>query len=60
MIKVAVSPNAFSALVSLAYNIGPANLAKSTLIRKVNAEDMDGAAAEFARWNRAAGRVLPA
>lgn len=48
----------FDALVSFAYNLGTGNLAKSTLIRKHKAGDFAGAAAEFARWNKAAGKVL--
>jgi lysozyme len=50
--------NAFAALVSLAFNIGLANFGRSTLLRKLNAGDRPGAAAQFARWNKAAGRVL--
>ena len=49
----------FDAMVSFAYNVGVGNLASSTLLRKHKAGDFKGAAAEFARWNKAAGRVLP-
>jgi GH24 family phage-related lysozyme (muramidase) len=49
----------FDALVSFAYNVGMANLAKSTLLRKHKAGDHEGAAREFAKWNKAAGKVLP-
>jgi GH24 family phage-related lysozyme (muramidase) len=31
----------------------------STLLRKLNAGGVAGAAAEFARWNRGGGLVLP-
>jgi len=48
----------FDALVSFAYNCGPANLAKSTLLRKHLAGDYVGAALEFGKWTRAAGKVL--
>lgn len=48
----------FDALVSLAFNVGEGNLASSTLLRKHNAADYDGAAAEFGRWNKAAGKVM--
>ena len=34
------------------------NLKSSTLLRKVNRGDPAGAAAEFAKWNKAGGRVL--
>ena len=50
--------NQFDAMVSFAYNVGVANLAASTLLKKHKAGDYKGAAAEFARWNKAAGKVL--
>ncbi len=50
--------NQFAAMVSLAYNVGVENFRRSTLLRKHNDGDYPGAAEEFARWNRAAGRVL--
>jgi len=50
--------NQFAAMVSLAYNVGDGAFAKSTLLRKHNAGDHEGAAAEFKRWNRSGGRVL--
>jgi GH24 family phage-related lysozyme (muramidase) len=49
----------FDAMVSFAYNVGVGNLAASTLLKKHKAGDYKGAAAEFARWNKAAGKVLP-
>jgi lysozyme len=49
----------FNALVSLTYNIGPANFAKSTLLRKVNFNHNDPSIrAEFLKWNKAGGQVL--
>jgi GH24 family phage-related lysozyme (muramidase) len=49
----------FDAMVSFAYNVGVNNLAASTLLKKHKAGDYKGAALEFARWNKAAGKVLP-
>ncbi|NVD45487.1 lysozyme [Qipengyuania atrilutea] len=46
----------FDALVSFHYNTGA--IARATLTRKHIAGDHEGATAEFARWNMAAGRVL--
>lgn len=46
----------FDALVSFHYNTGA--IGKATLTKKHKAGDYAGAAAEFARWNRAGGRVL--
>ena len=53
------TPNQKAAMVSLAYNVGPANLATSTLLRLHKVGDYAGAANEFARWKFAAGKVLP-
>lgn len=53
------TPNQFAAMVSLAYNIGPGAFASSTLLKKFNAGDIAGAAAAFASWNLAGGKVLP-
>lgn len=48
----------FDAMVSLAYNIGVANFLKSTLLKKHVAGDYAGAAAQFAVWDKAAGKVM--
>lgn len=48
----------FDALVSFAFNLGIGALAKSTLLKKHQAGDYAGAAKEFARWNKAGGKVL--
>jgi len=48
----------FDAMVSFAYNVGLGNLASSTLLKLHKAGDHVGAAAQFARGNKAAGRVL--
>jgi lysozyme len=54
-----ISQSQFDALVSFAYNVGTGALQKSTLIRKVNANPKDVTIAdEFAKWNKANGRVL--
>jgi lysozyme len=60
--KLVTSPldqGQFNALVSLTYNIGPANFQKSTLLRKVNFNHNDPSIrAEFLKWNKAGGQVL--
>lgn len=48
----------FDAMVSFAYNVGLANLKSSTLLKRHRAGDYAGAAAEFWKWNKAAGRVM--
>ena len=55
----AVSQNQFNALVSFAYNCGVGNLKGSTLLKKVNANPNDPSiSAEFAKWNRAGGKIV--
>lgn len=49
----------FDACVSLCYNIGQGAFAGSTVVRKFNAGDIDGAADAFLLWNKAGGKVLP-
>jgi lysozyme len=58
LVKVALTGDQFSALVSFAYNVGAGALEGSTLLRRLNAGDYAGAAAQFGRWNRGGGRVL--
>ena len=57
-VKVPLQQYQFDALVSFAYNCGPANLRASTLLRKLNAGDYAGAALEFHKWNKGGGVVL--
>ena len=53
-----ITQNMFDALVSFAYNCGAGALKGSTLLKKLNAKDYNGAAAEFPKWNKAGGKVL--
>ena len=48
----------FDAMVSFAYNLGLKSLKTSTLLRKLNDGDIDGAANEFTKWNRAGGKEV--
>jgi lysozyme len=57
-VRVPLEQWQFDSLVSFTYNCGSGALNKSTLLKKVNAQDWDGAAAEFKKWNKANGKVL--
>lgn len=58
-VQVPLTQGQFDALVDFAYNAGPQNLRTSTLLRKINAGDFSGAAAEFPKWNKGGGKVQP-
>lgn len=59
LVEVPMTQGQFDALVDFTYNLGEAALAKSTLLRKLNAGDYAGAAAEFPKWCHAGNQVLP-
>ena len=53
LLHLPVNSRQFGALVALVFNIGAANLGASTLLRKLNAGDVAGAADQFLVWNKA-------
>ncbi|MDX7988487.1 lysozyme [Xenorhabdus sp. 12] len=57
-VKVSLTQGQFDALCSFTFNCGVGNLVRSTLLKKLNAGDYKGAADEFLRWNKAAGKVM--
>lgn len=57
-VTVPLNDNQFDALVSWCYNVGPGAVAKSTLVRKLNAGDYVSVPSELAKWNKAGGKVL--
>lgn len=59
LVSVPLTENQFSALASWVYNLGAGNLRHSTLRKKLNMGDFEGAAQEFPRWCYAAGDILP-
>lgn len=58
-VKVPLNSNQLGALVSFTYNVGLGNLRSSTLLRLLNAGDYAGAADEFGKWTKAAGKTMP-
>ena len=57
-VTASLSQNQFDAMVSWVYNLGPANLKASTLLKVLNAGDYDGVPAQIKRWNKAGGQTL--
>ena len=49
-VKVRLNSNQETALIAFIYNVGGANFAKSTLVKKVNRNDFAGASIEFGKW----------
>lgn len=60
LVTVPLSQGQYDAMAEFTYNEGQGHLAGSTLLKKLNAGDYYGAAAEFQKWVYAGGRVLPA
>lgn len=58
LVRVPLTQNQYDALTSLVFNIGRAAFARSSLLRKLNAGDYQGAADEFPRWVYARGKKL--
>ena len=48
-----------NAIVDFAYNLGTGRLQTSTLKRKINAQDWEGAKEQLMLWTKGGGRVLP-
>jgi len=57
-IQVDVNEDQFSALVCFCFNVGPEGFGSSTLLRKLNAGDYQGAAEQFPVWNKGGGEPL--
>lgn len=57
-VKVPVQQHEFDAMVSLAFNIGGAAFARSSVVRKLNAGDRAGAANAFLLWKNAGGKPI--
>lgn len=59
LVTAPISQSQFDALVDFAFNLGPARLASSILLRDVNAGDFSSAAAQFLLWDHVRGVIIP-
>ena len=57
-VKVPLAQHEYDAYISLSYNIGRRAFCSSTLVRKLNAGDYDGACKEILRWDKFQGKPL--
>lgn len=58
-VRVPITDNQLAALTSFAYNLGPANLARSGLLKALNLRQYDTAADQFLLWNHIGMYVSP-
>lgn len=58
LVKVTLSQNQFDALMSFVYNVGLGAFRDSTLLKLLNAGDIDSASKQFERWNKAGGKIV--
>lgn len=58
-VKVPLSQSEYDAFTSFAFNVGGEAFCSSTLVKKLNAGDYDGACAELERWVYSQKRVVP-
>ena len=59
VVKAPLTENQFSSLCSFTYNVGSGNFFRSTMRQKISRLDYDGAADEFPKWRKSAGKILP-
>jgi lysozyme len=58
-VKVPLTQGEYDVYISLSYNIGSGNFCRSTLVKKLNGQDYEGACKEILRWDQFQGKRLP-
>lgn len=58
LVKAPLTQGQFDALVSFTFNLGKGALQRSTLLKKLNVKDYQGASNEFLKWVYANGKKL--
>ena len=57
-VEVELTQHQFDALVDFTFNVGTTAFRTSTLLKKLNAGDLQGANAQLDRWNQDNGKVV--
>ena len=57
-VETDLEQNQFDSLVAWVYNLGPKNLSESTMLKELNAGNLEEVPRQMKRWNRAGGQVL--
>lgn len=58
-VKKTLNQGQYDALCSFIFNVGSGNFQRSSLLRKLNQADYEGAANEFQKWVYSKGKKLP-
>ena len=58
LVKIPLDQNQFDALVAWTFNLGPTNLKSSTLLVRLNDNNLGDVPHQLRRWNKAGGKVL--
>jgi lysozyme len=57
-VKIGLTQEEFDALCDFVLNVGPTAFEYSTLLEKLNANDIEGAIGEFEKWDMSGGKVV--
>lgn len=58
MVKIDLTQHEFDALADFVFNVGSGNFAGSTLLKELNAGNLEAAANQFPAWSRVKGQVV--